>query len=73
MANLSERRMTVCYCPRCEKEHMKYIFWTGHGTPRIFCDDCIELEDDELETFSISHEIMNEKLNTELYDTYTDQ
>lgn len=29
-----------CLCPRCGKTYTRFIFWTGKGTPRIFCDTC---------------------------------
>ena len=29
-----------CQCPRCEKIHSHYIYWTGNGKPRIYCREC---------------------------------
>ena len=29
-----------CICPKCMKVHKRRIFWTGRGTPRIFCNKC---------------------------------
>jgi hypothetical protein len=34
---------TQCLCPKCGKEHKLKIFWTGRGTPRIYCHRCREL------------------------------
>lgn len=31
---------TTCKCPKCGNLHQAFIQWTGHGTPRIFCQDC---------------------------------
>lgn len=33
-------KMTVCFCPRCEKTHTKNFLWTGRGIPRKFCGKC---------------------------------
>ncbi|BBO92044.1 hypothetical protein DSCOOX_52240 [Desulfosarcina ovata subsp. ovata] len=32
--------MTECVCPLCGKHHRIRIYYTGRGTPRIFCDYC---------------------------------
>jgi hypothetical protein len=29
-----------CKCPKCEIGHIKKIYWTGNGVPRIFCSNC---------------------------------
>ena len=29
-----------CLCPRCQKRHKQRIFFTGSGTPRLYCYDC---------------------------------
>ena len=29
-----------CVCPRCKKRHKQRIFFTGSGTPRLYCYDC---------------------------------
>jgi len=31
---------TMCICPKCSKKHKFEIFWSGRGTPRIFCQLC---------------------------------
>jgi len=33
-------KMTPCVCPKCRKTHKSKLYWTGNGTPRIFCHDC---------------------------------
>jgi hypothetical protein len=37
---LSDASMTLCKCPCCGVTHGKMLFWTGRGTPRVFCDPC---------------------------------
>lgn len=32
-----EERKMLCRCPRCEKQHEMYLFWTGNGQPRYYC------------------------------------
>ena len=46
-------KQTVCLCPRCGKEHVIYMEWTGRGIPRIYCPACKVWVDDnkELELF----------------------
>lgn len=34
---LSLKQLVECICPRCEKTHMSFMYWTGKGTPRVFC------------------------------------
>ena len=29
-----------CQCPRCEKIHSRYMYWTGNGRPRVYCPEC---------------------------------
>lgn len=36
---LSLKQLVKCICPKCEKIHKRFIFWTGGVTPRIFCQD----------------------------------
>jgi hypothetical protein len=36
---------TPCICPRCCREHVKMLFWTGRGTPRAYCPDCQHIEE----------------------------
>lgn len=36
------RTHVQCICPKCRMKYNRLIFWTGNGTPRIFCDDCRE-------------------------------
>ena len=36
----SSERNTICYCPKCEKTHKRFINWAGRGTPRIYCVTC---------------------------------
>jgi len=33
----SLKRLVKCVCPRCEKVHERFIYWTSRDTPRIFC------------------------------------
>jgi len=35
-----EGEPTACRCPRCGKTHTQILYWTGRGTPRIYCPDC---------------------------------
>lgn len=37
----SSNKMILCKCPRCEKEHKKFLHWTGRGRPRIYCRFCL--------------------------------
>ena len=30
----------VAICPLCEKKHTLIMYWTGNGTPRIYCESC---------------------------------
>jgi len=32
-----------CICPRCRTKHVVYMFWTGRGTPRVYCPMCYQL------------------------------
>ncbi len=34
---LSLKQRVECICPRCEKTHMCFMYWTGRGIPRVFC------------------------------------
>ena len=34
------KRMTICKCPKCERSHWAKLFWTGRGTPRVYCHEC---------------------------------
>lgn len=27
-------------CPKCQKTHETKLYWTGKGTPRIYCKEC---------------------------------
>jgi len=29
-----------CVCPKCGARHQKYLYWTGKGVPRIYCNEC---------------------------------
>lgn len=40
---LEKKTSVKCLCPKCGKEHKLKIFWTGRGTPRIYCHRCREL------------------------------
>lgn len=31
----------VCVCPRCNKRYKRFIYWTGRGTPRVYCAKCL--------------------------------
>jgi len=33
---------TVCFCPFCEKEHTRDMYWTGRGMPKKYCKECIK-------------------------------
>lgn len=33
---------TDCICPGCGFGHSVVMYWTGKGTPKIFCPDCVE-------------------------------
>ena len=39
---LEKKSTTQCLCPKCGKEHRLKIFWTGRGTPRLYCHRCRE-------------------------------
>jgi len=30
----------TCWCPKCENEHFKELFWTGTKKVRKFCENC---------------------------------
>jgi len=34
------KKMTKAICPKCHKIHKAKLFWTGNGTPRIYCHHC---------------------------------
>jgi len=36
----SLRKAKKCICPKCEKIHKKKLYFTGRGTPRIYCTSC---------------------------------
>jgi len=38
--NASMIRSLECICPKCGNRHKKVLFWTGNGTPRIYCYNC---------------------------------
>lgn len=33
----SMEKRTKCFCPMCNDYYYRRIFWTGRGTPRMFC------------------------------------
>ena len=33
-------RAIECICPKCGARHMMFLFWTGRGKPRKFCQLC---------------------------------
>lgn len=37
-------KMVECKCPMCETVYKRFLFWTGNGMPRLFCDDCKQRE-----------------------------
>jgi transposase-like protein len=39
---LEKKSATQCLCPKCGREHKLKIFWTGRGTPRVYCHRCRE-------------------------------
>ena len=36
-------KIVPCKCPKCEREHKKMLFYTGHLPARIFCYDCLRV------------------------------
>jgi len=36
----SLNKRVLVKCPRCEKITERFVFWTGTGTPRFYCDAC---------------------------------
>ena len=30
----------MCLCPKCRSEHRRWMFWTGRGQPRKYCNNC---------------------------------
>ena len=38
----SKEQRTKCICPSCETVHHRLLFWAGRGTPRKFCDNCLQ-------------------------------
>lgn len=40
---IEKKSATRCICPKCGKEHKLKIFWTGRGTPRLYCHRCREM------------------------------
>ena len=34
---------TQCVCPKCGRHHKLKIYWTGTGTPRMYCHRCREI------------------------------
>jgi uncharacterized protein (DUF983 family) len=40
MPEKSMETETECVCPKCSKRHKTMMFYTGRGTPRVFCDAC---------------------------------
>jgi hypothetical protein len=41
--NLKVTKDTLCFCPLCEKTHIRKLFWTGRGTPKKYCRHCEDL------------------------------
>lgn len=39
--NSSLKNSVKAICPLCRSIHKAYIFWSGRGTPRIFCEICL--------------------------------
>jgi hypothetical protein len=37
LGKLSLKQLVKCICPKCEKMHECFMYWTGRGTPKIFC------------------------------------
>jgi hypothetical protein len=47
---------TECICPMCRKRYVRYTYWTGNGTPRIYCHSCEQCDlGSELEEYRCSH------------------
>jgi len=44
---------TICICPKCGETHAKFMFWTGRGTPRVYCNTCASSQ--ETTTFMQEH------------------
>jgi hypothetical protein len=42
MVSPQEQKQTsvLCICPRCGEPHKVWMYWTGHGMPRVFCSLC---------------------------------
>jgi hypothetical protein len=36
----SDYRRVECKCPMCEEIHTAYVFFTGRGMMRKYCDSC---------------------------------
>lgn len=47
----SVKRTYVCKCPMCGARHKKRMLWIGNGTPRIFCNDCLMHDVDDVDEF----------------------
>ena len=47
-------KATKAVCPRCGKEHLVQLFWTGRGQPKIFCFLCA-LQKDAIVTEMYGH------------------
>ncbi len=43
LEDLMKKRPVECRCPKCSKKHILSIFWTGTGTPRMYCHQCREV------------------------------
>jgi hypothetical protein len=36
----SLEQSTECWCPGCDTAYARKMFWSGNGTPRVFCNTC---------------------------------
>jgi len=32
-----------CWCPGCERFHVKRMLWSGRGVPRVRCKECRDM------------------------------
>jgi hypothetical protein len=40
---MSKPLKTHAKCPTCEKMHWTSRWYTGHGTPRMYCEECKQI------------------------------
>ncbi len=57
----SHKQRVKCICPKCGVSYKCRMFWTGRGTPRVFCNKCKAIVED---TYFL-------ELEPHKYETYT--